>query len=63
MGTGATTRAHTHRVTQLTPILAVLDDVSVQAGVSDGLRCLPLNGKAGLVHIVDGDVLGSAGGN
>lgn len=54
---------HAHTVTQLTPILAVLDDVSVQAGVSDGLRCLPLNSEAGLVHIVDRDVLGSAGGD
>lgn len=57
VGTGANTH------TPLTPILAVLDDVSIKAGVSDGLRCLPFNGEARLIHIVNGDILGSTGGD
>ena len=62
VGTGANTHTHTHTPTPLTAFLAILDDVSIEPGVSDGLRCLPFNGEAGLIYIVNGDVLGSTGG-
>lgn len=47
----AHTHTHTH-TKQLTSILAVFNGVSIQAGVSNGLRCLPFDGEAWVIHII-----------